>query len=179
VTGSLSSPPLTGVQIITVAPGSAAVIELSLPVPGRYLLADHTLTRMERGLAGALVVVVPQTPEIFHAGGAGARDHSRAKPTKTPSTLVARLYAGNKRRYWQLQLSLCDYRSTRRVHPSQNSLCQNHASLCAQHEFHLAPSTASGLGMAWKRDYGARSRLFRHGDGDGDRLERPLRPWLS
>jgi hypothetical protein len=77
-----------------VAPGSAAVIELSLPVPGRYLLADHTLTRMERGLAGALVVVVPKTPEIFHAGGAGAHP-SRAKPTKTPSTLVARLYATN------------------------------------------------------------------------------------
>jgi tellurite resistance protein TehA-like permease len=34
---------------------------------------------------------------------------------------VARLYAGNKRRHWQLQLSLCDYRSTRRIHPSQNS----------------------------------------------------------
>jgi tellurite resistance protein TehA-like permease len=64
--------------------------------------------------------VVPKTPEIF-TPAAPARDHSRAKPTKTPSTLVARLYAGNKRRYWQLQVSLCDYRSTRRVHPSQNS----------------------------------------------------------
>ena len=140
---------------------------------------DHTLTRMERGGYRRARCRGTENARNFHAGGTGARDHSRAKPTKTPSTLVARLYAGNKRRYWQLQLSLCDYRSTRRVHPSQNSLRQNHASLCAQQEFHLAPSPASGLGMAWKRDYGARSRLFRHGNGDGYRLERPLRPWLS
>ena len=46
--GSLSSPPLTGVQTITVAPGSASIVELSLPVPGRYLLVpckDGTRTR--------------------------------------------------------------------------------------------------------------------------------------
>lgn len=66
--GSFGSPPLTGVQTVTVAPGSAAVIDLSLPVPGRFLLVDHALTRMERGLAGALIVEGPEAPEIFRAG---------------------------------------------------------------------------------------------------------------
>ncbi|MGH6851938.1 MAG: hypothetical protein ACREDJ_01825, partial [Methylocella sp.] len=66
--GSFGSPPLTGVQTVMVAPGSAVVIDLSLPVPGRFLLVDHAFTRMERGLAGALIVDGPPAPEIYHAG---------------------------------------------------------------------------------------------------------------
>jgi nitrite reductase (NO-forming) len=76
--GSFGSPPLTGVQTVTVAPGSAAVVDLSLPVPGRFLLVDHALTRMERGLAGALVVDGPPAPEIYHGGGS-------SKPTASPA----------------------------------------------------------------------------------------------
>lgn len=81
--GSFGSPPLTGVQTVTVAPGSAAVIDLSLPVPGRFLLVDHALTRMERGLAGALIVDGPPAPEIYHArdgSGAAASLVKAAKP---------------------------------------------------------------------------------------------------
>ncbi|MFZ0495779.1 MAG: copper-containing nitrite reductase [Methylocella sp.] len=83
--GSLSSPPLIGVQTVTVAPGSAAVIELSLPVPGRFLLVDHAFTRMERGLAGALIADGPEAPEIFRAGAdskAAAPPAKGAKPRK-------------------------------------------------------------------------------------------------
>jgi nitrite reductase (NO-forming) len=80
--GSFGSPPLTGVQTVTVAPGSAAVIDLSLPVPGRFLLVDHALTRMERGLAGALIVDGPPAPEIYHAGAA---ENSPSRPLKRPS----------------------------------------------------------------------------------------------
>jgi nitrite reductase (NO-forming) len=70
-TGSLASPPLTGVQTISVAPGGAAVVDLSLPVPGRYLLVDHALSRMERGLVGALIVDGPPEPEIFRSAEEG------------------------------------------------------------------------------------------------------------
>ena len=70
-TGSLASPPLTGVQTISVAPGGAVVVDLSLPVPGRYLLVDHALSRMERGLVGALIVDGPPAPEIFRGADAG------------------------------------------------------------------------------------------------------------
>ena len=39
-----------------------------LPVPGRYVLVDHALTRMERGLVGALLVEGPANPDIFRNG---------------------------------------------------------------------------------------------------------------
>jgi nitrite reductase (NO-forming) len=67
---SLSSPPLLGVQTTMVAPGSATMVEFSLPVPGRFVLVDHALSRMERGLAGYLVVDGPAVPDIFRAGPA-------------------------------------------------------------------------------------------------------------
>jgi len=65
---SLTSPPLTSVQTISVPPGGATVVDLSVPVPGRYVLVDHALARMEKGLVGALIVEGPPAPEIFHAG---------------------------------------------------------------------------------------------------------------
>ncbi len=66
--GDLTGPPLTGLQTVAVAPGSAAVVDLSLPVPGRFLLVDHALTRAEKGLIGALIVEGPQAAEIYRAG---------------------------------------------------------------------------------------------------------------
>ena len=68
--GSLVSPPLASVQTVTVAPGGATVVDLSLPVPGRYVLVDHALARMERGLVGALIVDGPDAPAIYRAGDA-------------------------------------------------------------------------------------------------------------
>jgi len=67
---SLTSPPLTGVQTISVPPGGAAMVEMKLSVPGRYILVDHALTRMERGLAGYMIVDGAPAPEIFHQGKA-------------------------------------------------------------------------------------------------------------
>ncbi len=66
--GSLTSPPATSVQTTTVAPGGATVVDISLPVPGRFVLVDHALSRMERGLVGALIVEGPPNPEIFRDG---------------------------------------------------------------------------------------------------------------
>lgn len=66
--GSLTSPPLTDVQTVSVPPGGATVVDLSLPTPGRFLLVDHALGRMERGLLGALLVKGTGDPAIFRAG---------------------------------------------------------------------------------------------------------------
>ena len=66
--GSLTSPPLTSVQTTTVPPGGATVVDLAVPVPGRYVLVDHALARMERGLVGALIVEGPPAPDLFHPG---------------------------------------------------------------------------------------------------------------
>ncbi len=53
---SLTTPPITDVQTVTVPPGGAVVVELKMQVPGKYLVVDHSLSRVERGLAGILQV---------------------------------------------------------------------------------------------------------------------------
>jgi len=62
---SLTSTPLTDVQTTIVPTGGAAVVEFTLQVPGRYILVDHSLSRLERGLAGFLVAEGPDAPDIF------------------------------------------------------------------------------------------------------------------
>lgn len=61
----LTSPPLRDVQTVTVAPGGAMVAELTAEVPGTYMLVDHALSRVERGLVGHLVIEGPENPEVF------------------------------------------------------------------------------------------------------------------
>lgn len=63
---SVTSPPLTNVQTTLVPPGGATIVEFSLQVPGRYILVDHALSRLQRGLAGYLIVDGPPAPEIFN-----------------------------------------------------------------------------------------------------------------
>jgi len=63
---SLTAPPLTDVQTTLVPAGGATVVEFKLQVPGRFILVDHALSRMERGLAGYLMVQGPQNPEIIN-----------------------------------------------------------------------------------------------------------------
>jgi nitrite reductase (NO-forming) len=62
---SITSPPLTDVQTTLVPPGGAAMIEFELDVPGRFILVDHALSRMERGLAGYLLVEGEEDPTII------------------------------------------------------------------------------------------------------------------
>lgn len=64
--GSLTAAPLTDVQTTLVAPGGATMVEFELQVPGRYILVDHALSRMERGLAGYLIVDGEENREIFN-----------------------------------------------------------------------------------------------------------------
>ncbi|HKY94419.1 MAG TPA: copper-containing nitrite reductase [Kiloniellales bacterium] len=68
--GSLTSPPATDVQTVTVPPGGATVAEISFEVPGRYVMVDHALSRMERGLAAAITVMGDANPEVFDTGDA-------------------------------------------------------------------------------------------------------------
>ena len=73
---SLTSDPLTDVQTTVVAPGGATMVELELDVPGRFLLVDHALSRMEKGLLGFLKVDGPENPALFQAGGS-SNAHAR------------------------------------------------------------------------------------------------------
>jgi nitrite reductase (NO-forming) len=43
------------------------MVEFKLQVPGRYVLVDHALARMQRGLAGFLYVDGDPNPSIFDA----------------------------------------------------------------------------------------------------------------
>lgn len=52
-------------ETVYVPPGSAAVFEFATEVPGRYVLVDHALWRMLRGLAGYLIVEGPERPDVF------------------------------------------------------------------------------------------------------------------
>lgn len=65
--GGVASVPQLGVQTVSVAPGGAVVVDLSLPVPGRYVIVDHALSRLQRGLVGALLVEGPANPDIYRA----------------------------------------------------------------------------------------------------------------
>lgn len=65
--GSLTSPPLTDVQTTTVAPGGATMVEFKVDVPGNYILVDHALSRVEKGLSGILSVTGKEDHSIFHS----------------------------------------------------------------------------------------------------------------
>jgi nitrite reductase (NO-forming) len=62
---SLTASPLTDVQTTLVPAGGATMVEFKVDVPGRYILVDHALARMERGLAGYLIVSGPDNPDVF------------------------------------------------------------------------------------------------------------------
>ena len=64
--GGVLSPPLEGIQTVSVAPGGAVITEFKTKVPGNYTIVDHALARMERGLVGVLSVEGPPNPEIYN-----------------------------------------------------------------------------------------------------------------
>src|SRR5690606_36383027 len=63
--GSFVTPPMLDVGTISVPPGSAAVVDMTLEVPGEFILVDHALSRAERGLLGKLVVTGKEQRDIF------------------------------------------------------------------------------------------------------------------
>lgn len=64
--GGLESPPLEGIQTVSVAPGGAVITEFKTKVPGNYTIVDHALARMERGLLGILSVEGAPNPDIYN-----------------------------------------------------------------------------------------------------------------
>ncbi|MFT0533477.1 copper-containing nitrite reductase [Castellaniella hirudinis] len=64
---SLTSKPLTDVQTTLVPPGGATMVEFVTDYPGRYLLVDHALSRVEKGVAGFLTVHGEADHSIFHS----------------------------------------------------------------------------------------------------------------
>jgi nitrite reductase (NO-forming) len=76
--GSLTTAPLRDVQTVSVPPGGATVVEFKLDVPGKYMLVDHALSRVNRGLAGVLDVTGPENTAIY-------KDYDPAKSAHSTS----------------------------------------------------------------------------------------------
>lgn len=56
------------VQTVTVPPGGSTIVEFKLEVPGTFVLVDHALSRVQKGLVGILQVEGPANPVVFDAG---------------------------------------------------------------------------------------------------------------
>ena len=70
--------PAKNVQTTLIPSGGAAIVEMTMQVPGRFLLVDHSIVRaMEKGVIGVIEVSGDEQPGIFKvltssgAGGTG------------------------------------------------------------------------------------------------------------
>ena len=61
--------------LMEIHPGGATMVEFNVEVPGNYVLVDHALSRLQRGLAGVLVVEGDQNPEIYNGVPSAGSGH--------------------------------------------------------------------------------------------------------
>jgi nitrite reductase (NO-forming) len=92
--GSLTSPPLNGIQTANVPPGGAAILELKVAMPGQFNFMDHAMARMAKGVMGTLEVRGETTAELMHAGPASAVTDVR-RTAGTGPTPMAEIIAKN------------------------------------------------------------------------------------
>ena len=63
--GDLVSPPAQSVQPTLIPAGGAAAVEFKVEYPGKYILVDHALSRLDRGAWGTLEVTGEADARIF------------------------------------------------------------------------------------------------------------------
>lgn len=63
------------VQTTAVLPGGASIVEFTVNVPGKYLLVDHALARMNKGAWAVLDVSGYKNPDIFSPVGNNEHSH--------------------------------------------------------------------------------------------------------
>jgi nitrite reductase (NO-forming) len=70
---SVGGAPRPNVQTTLIPAGGAAIVEMTMDVPGRFLLVDHAISRaMDKGALGAIEVSGPERPEVFRVLTPGA-----------------------------------------------------------------------------------------------------------
>jgi copper-containing nitrite reductase len=82
--GSLSSPPLEGIQTATIPPGDAGIFELKAWAPGQFTFMDHAMSRMEKGDMAFLEVKGPENTALVHAGPAALSAETQEISGVTP-----------------------------------------------------------------------------------------------
>jgi nitrite reductase (NO-forming) len=77
-TEASTSAPRENVQTTTVPPGGAAIVEFKVEYPGKYILVDHALSRVGKGLVGILQVTGKADDAVYrtHGDSSGADAHS-------------------------------------------------------------------------------------------------------
>ena len=63
--GDLISPPAQGLQTTLIPAGGAAVVEFKVDYPGKYVLVDHALSRLDRGAWGVIHAEGEADPSIY------------------------------------------------------------------------------------------------------------------
>ncbi len=63
------------VQTTAVLPGGASIVEFTVNVPGKYLLVDHALARMNKGAWAVLDVTGDENPNVFESVTSSNIDH--------------------------------------------------------------------------------------------------------
>lgn len=102
-----SSQPLTNVETVPLPPGSAAIVEFTVDVPGTYPIADHALFRaFNKGALATLRVDGPPNPalytgrvgdEVYLLEGATAQVlPARRDSARGPKTVAEQIEAGRR-----------------------------------------------------------------------------------
>src|SRR5262245_15390253 len=73
-TEASTSAPRENVQTTSVPPGGAAIVELKLDYPGKYVLVDHALSRVGKGLVGVLEATGKADAAIYQDHGDSPKD---------------------------------------------------------------------------------------------------------
>lgn len=68
--GSIESTPLTNVQTTMVPAAGSTMVEMKLRVPAKFILVDHSLTRLQKGAVAILQAEGKDRPDLFRAGKA-------------------------------------------------------------------------------------------------------------
>ena len=76
--GSLTSPPLTGIQTASIPPGSGTILEFTTSMPGEFTMMDHAMARMAKGLMAVFEVRGAQNAAFMHDGPAASPSGSQA-----------------------------------------------------------------------------------------------------
>ena len=62
---AIGSEPHHNVQTTTIPAGGAGIVEFEVDVPGKYIIVDHALARLDRGAWGVMTAEGPENKEIF------------------------------------------------------------------------------------------------------------------
>lgn len=71
---------LQNVQTTAVLPGGATIVEFTADVPGKYLLVDHALARMNKGAWALLEVEGDASPQIYQQTSGRKESSSESSP---------------------------------------------------------------------------------------------------